>query len=153
MRQLDQPDYEETLESATGWLARRDYSEHELREKLRAHGSTAATLEAVVQRLREGGFVDDLQLATRLVEQSAGTKGKRRIRLELEKRGVAEEASNSALSALSDELEIDQAKRMLQERFAGSSDAGRAARLLARLGFEEEVVQTAIEEHFELLDS
>ena len=153
MSQPDRSEYKKALESATRWLARRDYSEKELKEKLTGLGSTAETRDAVVHHLKACGFINDLQLASRLVEQSADTKGKRRIRLELEKRGIPEAASNSVLSALGDELELDRAKRLLQERFAGSSDVGRAARLLARRGFEEEVVQAAVEQHFELLGS
>lgn len=152
MRQREQSEYEEALKSAETWLARRDYSEHELKEKLKALGSTADTLDAVIHHLKARGVVDDLNLANRLVEKSAGSKGKRRIRLELERRGIPGEALNPALNALSDELELDQAKRLLKERFAGSSDAGRAARLLSSRGFEEEVVKAAIERHFESLD-
>ena len=49
--------------------------------------------------------------------------------------------------------ELERAERLLQERFQASDDSGRAARLLARRGFDEETVRSAIEHHFELSDA
>lgn len=153
MSPLKLTEFDEALKSALAWLAGRDRSEHELRERLKAQGSTAETSGAVIESLIERGIVDDLRLASRLVEQAASTKGVLRIRLELQKRRICEATANAALDALDGQFELKLAKDLLNERFAGSREVGRASRFLARRGFAEEAVREAVEQHFQLPDS
>jgi regulatory protein len=130
----------EPLEVAARALARRDYSERELRDRLARAGVEVAEAEETLAALRERGLVDDgrfaVQRAAVLAERGRGDAA---IRFELERQGVSAELIEEAVASV--EPERDRAERIVSRRGAGS----KTARLLAQRGFDPQLVALAVE--------
>jgi regulatory protein len=101
---------------ALNLLGYRARSEAELRERLRRYGYAEETIELVVLRLRELGYLDDAEFARLKAHQQARKYGPRRVSVELRKSGVQE----------------DLAREVVQEEFAGRSEAEEARAAAAR---------------------
>jgi len=127
------------LDVATKALARRDFSERGLRERLAQAGVDPAERDRVLERLRQEGVLDESRFATNRANALAGRgKGDAAIRFDLEAQGLPGEVIEAALAEL--EPERVRAERILMRR--GASPA--TARLLAGRGFDPEVVEAAI---------
>jgi SOS response regulatory protein OraA/RecX len=119
-------------------IARRDFSEQELADRLaRAHIAPAARKEAV-GRLVEAGAVDDERLARRraelLAERGAGDA---LIRHDLMGRGILGELIEAAVAVL--EPESLRAARIVGSRGASP----KTVRYLSRKGFSDEAIESA----------
>src|SRR5829696_1630676 len=95
---------------ALNLLGYRARSEAEVRERLRRYGYVEETIEGVVVRLQELGYLDDAEFARLKAHQKARRYGPRRVSVELKKSGVGE--------AL--------AREVVEEEFAGRSEVGEA---------------------------
>jgi len=127
------------LELATSVLARRDFSEHGLRERLARAGVEHDEAEDAIGRLRQAGVVDDRRFAgDRARALAERGKGDAAIRFDLERQGVAAEQVDEALATL--EPERERAERIVERRGAGPA----TARLLANRGFDVDAVEAAL---------
>jgi regulatory protein len=127
------------LDVATKALARRDFSERGLRERLERAGIDSAEVEAVLARLRDEGLVDDARFAANRARALAERgKGDAAIRFDLAHQGLQADAIEEALAAL--EPERERAERIVAHRGAGLA----TARLLASRGFDEGAVAAAV---------
>ncbi len=128
----------EPLEVATRALARRDYSERELRDRLARAGIDHPEVDEALAALRERGLLDEgrfaRQRASALAERGRGDAA---IRFELERQGVSAELIEDAIGTL--EPERERAERIVSRRGAGP----KTARLLAQRGFDSELVTLA----------
>ena len=139
------------MEAAGRLLARRAYSRTELEKHLTSAGFEPGTVEATLQRLHELGLVDDAAFAAEWIENRANRKGlgPRRLREELEKKGIAGEVIDSILDSGRDE-ELSRATEIAAGHLARVVDlplvkqANRLQSLLARRGFGAEVVDLAV---------
>jgi regulatory protein len=127
------------LEVAKRALARRDYSERGLRDRLARAGIELSEAEEAVLRLREAGLLDDArfaaQRATVLAERGRGDGA---IRFDLESHGVDRELVGAALAEL--EPEAERAARVVSRRGADT----KTVRLLAQRGFDPDVVDQVL---------
>jgi SOS response regulatory protein OraA/RecX len=132
----------EALAAATRALARRDYSERGLRERLlRAGIDDASELDETLEELRQVGLLDDERFAGRRARALAERgKGDMAIRFDLRRQGIDAELIESALSELQPEGE--RAEQIVSRRGAGP----KTARLLASRGFDREAVELAAED-------
>jgi len=101
---------------ALNLLGYRARSEAEIRERLGRYGYAGETIEAVVGRLEELGYVDDAEFARLKAREKARRYGPRRVSVELRKSGVGEELAREAV----------------EEEFAGRSEVGEARSAAAR---------------------
>jgi regulatory protein len=101
---------------ALNLLGYRARSEAEIRERLGRYGYAGETIEAVVVRLGELGYLDDAEFARLKAREKARRYGPRRVSAELRKSGVGEEL----------------AREVLEEEFAGCSEVGEARSAAAR---------------------
>jgi len=89
---------------AVGYLARREYSRAELREKLMAGacatGEAAAGVEAVLDELAALGYLSDARYARSVVRQKGGGYSKRAIGATLAAKGVRGEDAAAALAGV-----------------------------------------------------
>jgi regulatory protein len=103
-------------------LSLREHSEAELRRKLKEKGYEEPGIGESVARLKELGYLDDARFA-RLFASSAIRNGRgygARLKLELARRGVAQEVVAQVLSELSEEFgESEVLARLMERRFAG----------------------------------
>jgi regulatory protein len=130
---------ESALAVATRALARRDFSARGLRERLRRAGVSPAEAEDVVGALRRSGLVNDSRFALSRAQSLAERgKGDAAIRYDLEQQGLAGDEIEVALTSL--EPERERAERVIARRGGGAA----TARLLARRGFDEDVVEAAV---------
>lgn len=92
--------YRNALNSALRILARRDHSVFELAQKLARRGYEEGTVRRVVAECGRLNYLDDRRVAGQLIGrmQRKGL-GTRRIRHELEKRGVDEHQAEAQLHA------------------------------------------------------
>jgi SOS response regulatory protein OraA/RecX len=96
-------------------------------------------VEGALERLERAGYVDDGRFAFDRARALAGRgRGDAAIRADLERRGVDPELIEQALASL--EPEAERARRTAEELGGGV----RAARALARNGFSEESLETAL---------
>jgi len=127
------------LDLATKALARRDFSERGLRERLERAGVDPAEAERTVARLRGEGIVDEARFAAnRAHALEERGKGDAAIRFDLEAQGLPAEPIEAALAQL--EPERARAGRIVARRGSTSE----TARLLAGRGFDPEVVEAAV---------
>jgi regulatory protein len=131
----------EPLEVAARVLARRDYSERELRDRLVRAGIEPVEAEAALVALREAGLLDDARFAA---QRAAGLaergRGDAAIRFQLERQGVSPELIEAAVGSL--EPERERAERIVSRRGPGP----KTARLLAQRGFDPELAALAAAE-------
>ena len=131
---------EDALAAATRALARRDYSERGLRERLTRAGVEAGELEETIVELRGVGLLNDERFVGRRARALAERgKGNAAIRFDLRRHGVDAELVEEALAGL--EPERERAARILSRHGGGP----KTARLLASRGFDREVVELAAE--------
>ena len=101
---------------ALNLLGYRARSEAEIKDRLGRYGYAGETIEAVVGRLEELGYLDDAEFARLKAREKARRYGPRRVSVELRKSGVGEEL----------------AREVVEEEFAGRSEVGEARSAAAR---------------------
>jgi SOS response regulatory protein OraA/RecX len=129
----------QALAAATRALRSRQLTERLLDERLRRAGFVERERAEAVGVLGRAGFLDDgrfaLSRAELLAERGAGDA---LIRHDLSRQGIDEEARERALAAL--EPEVIRAARIAVSRGGGLA----AARYLARRGFGQEAIESAV---------
>ena len=93
------------LNAAAHYLSYRPRSEFELRERLNRRGFNGDTVEAVLARLKEQELVDDIAFAQfwKQNRESFNPRSQWLTRLELKRKGVAEDIINQAVDAVDDD--------------------------------------------------
>ena len=129
----------DALELATRALARRDFSERGLRERLRRAGVADAEQDEALAALQRAGVIDDPRFAQSRAQALAQRgKGDAAILFDLSRQGLSSETAEEALASL--EPERARAERVVAQRGGGLT----TARLLARRGFGDEAVEAAV---------
>ena len=120
-----------------------------LREKLsRYYGEEA--VEAAVRRMEELGLVNDLDYSRRFAADAVNLRcyPRRRIALELQKKGVPEEIIEEALTEVTEETETETACRLLEkqyrEKLGDRRERDKVKAALQRRGFGYETIRTAM---------
>jgi regulatory protein len=132
-------------------LSLRARSAAELRERLIKADFDEGTIAAVLGDLERVGLVDDEDLARTWVadRHTAGRCGRRKLRSELRRKGIADEVIRRVVdSQISDDAELRQAMRVarqrLQDQPAREADVRRLTRFLLGRGFEPETVDAVV---------
>lgn len=150
---------EQVYPAALAYLARRDYAEQELRQRLLARGAEEQAVEEAVARLYAAGYLDQQRFAAGRARQRRdfASRGRAAVRLELRALGLDEGDIDAALEAEYDsgsERDIVAAiiRRELSQLPAEAEPALRQAclaklqrRLLAR-GFQASLVYELLRE-------
>lgn len=131
---------------ALGMLARREYSQRELRARLERAGCDEEESESALRRLREQHYQDDGRFGEMIVRaRLAQGYGPDRIRAELRSHGL----SDGAIRGLLDEAAADWqalARAQLRKKYGGRPPAdhverGKRAAFLLRRGFAAATVR------------
>jgi len=132
-------------------LARREHAHQELAAKLRSRGMPADLVESVLDDLTREDLLSDARFAEAFIASRVGRgQGPVRIRMELEQKGIAAEAIESALDhAAPDWMELAAAAR--RKRFGRAPpgdfrERARQARFLQYRGFAPEHISRALGE-------
>lgn len=138
------------LDKALAYLTKADRTEVEIRNRLGRLRFDEETVEETVRKLRVLGYLDDTRVARREVDLLAPAKGlgKRRIEQRLLSRGVEEELAEVEVGRIGEETELEKALGLLKKKYRADDDFAKAGRFLMQRGFDEEIVRTALGQHF-----
>jgi regulatory protein len=138
---------------ALNFLGYRARSEKEVRDRLRRYGHGEETVEGVVVRLKELGYLDDEDFARLVVREKARRYGPRKVSAELRKSGVdAELARGVVEEEFAGRSEVEQARSAAARRYnRGGSDAEarRVYGFLVRRGYSAGVCAEVAREYRE----
>jgi regulatory protein len=141
------------MSRALNFLGYRARSEKEARDRLRRYGYGEGTLEGVIGRLKELGYLDDEEFARYVAREKARRYGPRRISAELRKSGVDAELTRTVVDQeFSQRSEIEEARSIAAQRYnvGGSvADVRRVYGFLVRRGYSSEVCAAVAREYRE----
>ena len=143
-------------ERALDFLSAAEQTSGTLRQKLlRWYGEEA--VEATVLRMEELGLINDLDYGRRYAADAVNLRGwpRRRIAMELQKKGVPAEVIEEALADITEETEIETACRLLEGPYRGKlrdrKERDKVKAALQRRGFSYEVIRQAVSRAMEAL--
>lgn len=135
---------------AVRYLARREYSRLELRQRLHSYLSEAETeddLDSILDDLEQKGYLSDDRFARSKVRSRSARYGNARIAYELKTSGVSTEVIEQALSEVA-ESEANRARQLWLKRFGRSpqdfKERSQQMRYLLSRGFSMEVARKVI---------
>jgi regulatory protein len=138
---------------ALHFLGYRARSRREVRDRLRRYGYGEETVDRVVGRLGELGYLDDEEFARTAAHEKARRYGPRRVSAELRRSGVdAELAQGVVDEEFSERSEAEAARLAAARRYnRGGSDAEarRVYGFLVRRGYSSEVCAEVAREYRE----
>jgi len=135
-------------------LARRELSEQQVRQRLARKGHDAAAIDEAVARLRHERALDDARVAEAIARTETAVKrrGRQRVRLQIERAGIAKSIARRAVDevygGLDEEalLESALAKRLRgRDRIADDREFQRLYRYLVGQGFDSDRVLRALD--------
>lgn len=140
------------MERALHILGYRARSEGELRERLKRVGYAQTTVEEVLSRLGELGYLDDEEFARNTARAKARSYGPRRIYGDLRKKGVGEELAREAAEAqFPEDSQLAAALSAAGRRYNAEERSDAVARrvygFLARRGFSADVCAEVAREY------
>lgn len=139
---------------AVGFLARREHSAHELKQKLAKAEVASEEIEEVLIQLQEAGLQSDHRFAENYVRyRSQRGYGPLRIKQELNERGVASDITADQLS----QIEIDwfelaydvRCKRFGEQSPADFKERAKQQRFLQYRGFSHEHINESLNRYDE----
>lgn len=136
---------EVAYQHALKFIGYRPRSEREIRQNLSEHKIAEEVISGVVERLRQGGLVDDAAFAQNWVENRGDfrPRSRRALAIELRQKGIADEVVEQAI-AETDDAEMAYQAAVKQARKLNRLDWPEFRRklggFLARRGFSYEVI-------------
>ncbi|MCL4389773.1 MAG: RecX family transcriptional regulator [Patescibacteria group bacterium] len=129
--------------TALNFLSYRPRSEWEVQHKLKFKSQNAKLVDAVVEKLKGMGQINDEEFAQWYTDQrrTFRPKGKRAIEMELRRKGVQSDTIKQLSSNPINEVEL--AKRAL-EKFRGEKTRPRLERFLASRGFDWQTIEDVV---------
>jgi regulatory protein len=125
------------------YLARREHSRAELRDKLLSHVQEDEDIEALLDDLGARGWLSDERAAAQLVHARRGRFGVQRIAHELRQKGIADSLIDQALPQLK-ETELEAARAVWQKKFGtlprDQHERARQVRFLQSRGFSMDAI-------------
>lgn len=123
----------------------------ELRRRLKQKGFVEPAVDAVVQRLKSNGLINDEQYAERMVEIGQQKQlGLYALKRKMRSKGLDEDLVDSALEEIDPEDQLQAAKEAaskLSRRYASEDDRTARRKLgqaLARRGFSWDIIESAL---------
>ncbi len=145
--------YRKALNTALRILTRRDHSKYELSQKIKARGYTREVIDKVISECERFGYINDERTAQVFIRQlHKKGYGLRRIRFELNSKGLSDKYVQDALAKnISEADECQCAKKIFQKhakRFDREKDVlkrkDKINRFLHGRGFSNAVISEII---------
>ena len=144
-----------TYSRSLDMLARAPRSARDLRRRLLLKGEAEADVDATIERLTAAGLLDDAAYARAFVRSKVSSQGfsRRRLQLELAKRGVAREVAEAAIAevlhddAVDESANIERVARKKLRALEGLDEETQRRRLyayLARRGYDVDDVRAVL---------
>jgi regulatory protein len=128
-------------------LARRELSEHQIRQRLARKGHDADLIDEAVARLRHERAIDDARVAAAIARTETAVKrrGRLRVRMQIERAGIDKSTAKAALDDVFDRIDDDglieaALRKRLRDRdhIADQREFQRLYRFLTAQGFESD---------------
>ena len=139
------------FDKAAAYLAAQPRTQWEVRKYLKQKEYDTSEIDDAVEQLLEYGYLDDLEYCRSYIRVAAEKgKGQKKIRQELEARGIGRETMEEAFTELDEkkralEVAVKMARQQLSEGKAlDEKFLARAARRLAGLGYTTDVIYFVI---------
>jgi regulatory protein len=129
------------------WLARRDYSQHEIAQKLKSKGYATDAIHTVVSDLMREGCINEQRFTENFIYWRRGRGyGPLRILRELQARGISSEMIAEHLQ-ITDNAWLAEVRKVWQKHFKGKLPEdfklrARQIRFLQYRGYTEEQIQS-----------
>ena len=148
-------DFGKFFNGALKFLSYRSRSEKEVRAHLLKKKAPKEIIDAIIERLKEHKFLDDVEFARRFLEQrtSVNPKALRIVKMELRKKGISDEIIEGL--NFNTEKDLESARKLLEkkiEKYKGLQRAeiyNKLGGFLARRGFNWDTIKKAIDETFD----
>lgn len=132
------------MNRALHFLGYRARSEGEVRDRLKRYGYEQQTINGVLERLRELGYLDDAEFARTAALEKARRYGPRRVEIELRRAGVDEQHTRAAVEEVFEgrperESAYSAAARRYNTEEGSDAQARRVHGFLMRRGYSAEV--------------
>lgn len=151
-QQLMEAEISPAFDLSLYYLGLRARTRHEMEAYLKRRQYAPQVIAAVMDKLKDYGFVDDGELSQRAVDSLSRQRlGRRAIERKLRQRGVDKELVREALDAYRPEDESENARQLaatLWERYREAEPRKRwqkTTAALARRGFSWDSIQSAME--------
>jgi regulatory protein len=139
-------------------LARRELSEAQIRQRLARKEHSADDIDAAIARLREERAIDDVRVAEAIArtETSIRKRGKLRVRMQIERAGIAKAIARKAIDDVfggideGAQIEAALSKRLHgRDTIADDREFQRLYRFLIGQGFEHDKALSTLRNHNE----
>ena len=152
---FDPVDPSRTYSRSLDMLARAPRSARDLRRRLLLKGEAEADVDATIERLTVAGLLDDAAFARAFVRSKVSSQGfsRRRLQLELAKRGVAREVAEGAIVEVLHDDDVDESaniERVARKKLRALGGLGeetqrrRLFAYLARRGYDADDVRAVL---------
>src|SRR5580765_3475571 len=137
-------------------LARRELSEQQVRQRLARKGHPPDAIDDAVTRLRSERAIDDVRVAEAIArtETSIKRRGKLRVRMQIERAGIARDVAKAATDGVFDGVDDDALiesalrRRLRQgEHIEDQREFQRLYRFLIGQGFEHDRVLAVLKRY------
>lgn len=141
------------MNKALYYLGMRARTEKQMRDYLHKKQIEADIVEAVMERLCEYGYIDDVRYAQRMIETQMQNdkKGKRAIAQKMWQAGIKDEEARAALEGIDEEAELEAARYWVAKLAEKLRDDPKCRekmyRRLAAKGFGYEIAAQAMREY------
>ena len=134
-------------------LGRRELSEQQVRQRLARKAYTRDEIDEAVARLRDERAINDQRVAEAIARTETGVRkrGRSRVRLQLERAGIAKDTARQAIDDVFEGIDADALlesslrKRLRgRETIADDREFQRLFRYLVGQGFESDQVMQAL---------
>ncbi len=135
------------FEKAMDYLARGMKTVKQISDYLAKKGFSPEVAQYVVRKLKEYRYLDDEQYAKLFVEQNGKTKGSRRLRQELQQKGISRETAET-FSVLEGQQALEAAKvlaaKYMRAKTVDLKNLQRLQRYLLGRGYDFDVVSNVV---------
>ncbi len=128
-----------------------DRTEQQLTEKLEKTGYAPETVKAVLEYVKQYGYIDDSRYASHYIQNLKGSRSKKRLLFDLNQKGVPKDIIAAAFEENGDYDECPLIRKLAQKKWKTLSSTDprsfqKLAAYLARKGFRSHDIYTVIDE-------
>lgn len=144
-------EYSLALNKALNYISKSMHTKSQLVKYLNGKQYSKKIVDAVMDKLTEYGYVDDLSYASQFAELKKQNSGKRKIAFELKQKGVDNKFIDEVLDKIEDESEacLRVAEKYIKGRQVDLKLRQSAYRYLVSKGFDYETVKEVLDKFYD----
>ncbi|MGN0367473.1 MAG: regulatory protein RecX [Wujia sp.] len=136
------------FDTALSYLTFKDRSKQEVRKRLYDKGYEQEEIDMAIEQLVQYGYLDDNRYVRNFIDYQSQNKGKRRIMMELQQKGISKELATPIFDSM-DHDEVETIASILQKRYRNLDDKDEQQlrsvyNYFARRGFSYDGIRKAI---------